>query len=157
MRTLTPFPTPHFSKQVELVVSQPFCASFSGEFTANVSGAPLGAPKTAGRVANVFLSVQMSGKDDSNPLQITGEVYINSTSCLTTRPGIIHVSGEASQQKTTKITGDTGIVQAEIDADNATYNPGDMITYDLLLTRTSSPTTEIINPCIVVELEPESP
>lgn len=154
---LTPFPTPHFSKQVEFALSQPFCGSYSGELVANASGVPLGAPKVAGKITNVYLTLGASGKDDAQALQLTGEVFINGTSCLSTRPGIDHISGETSQHKTTKITGDTGITQAVMDTDNYTFNPGDLITYDLLLTRTASPTTEIGNPCIVVELEPNSP
>jgi hypothetical protein len=67
------------------------------------------------------------------------------------------VSGEASQQKTTIATGDTGITQAVMDTDNNSYNPGDVITVTLSLTRTASPTTEMLNPVIVLELEPESP
>lgn len=157
MRSLTPFPSPQFSKQVEFAASQSFGLSVSGELTTGRDNATVGAPKTAGKVANVFLSVQKSGKDDTNPLQVSGEVYINSVSCLTTKPSIAHVSGEASQHKTTKITGDTGITQAVMDPDNNSYNPGDVITADLLLERSDSPTTEMLSPVIVVELEPEAP
>jgi hypothetical protein len=42
-----------------------------------------------------------------------------------------------------------------MDADNFSFDPGDVITADLVLTRTASPTTEILNPCLVLELEPE--
>jgi hypothetical protein len=157
MRSLTPFPGPAFSKQVEFALSQTFGMSFSGEFKADVDNKPIGAVKTAGKVANVFLSVEKSGKDDTNPLQVSGEVFINSVSCLTTKPSIAHVSGEASQQKTTIVTGDTGIAQAAMDTDNNSYVPGDVLTATLTLERTGSPTTEILNPVIVVELEPESP
>lgn len=157
MRHLTPYNSPHFSKQVENSLSQSFGVSVSGEFTASRSGVPLGAVKTAGKVANVFLSVDKTGKDDTNQLAVSGEVFINSVSCLTTKPSIAHVSGEVSQQKTTLITGDTGIAQAVIDTDNNSYNPGDVLTAELTLQRTATPTTEMINPVIVVELEPESP
>ena len=85
---------------------------------------------------------------------IDGEVSINGISCLTTQASITHVSGEASQHKTTVVTGDTGITQAVIDGDNNSFSQGDLFTCDLTLVRTSSPTTEILNPCIVVELEP---
>jgi hypothetical protein len=155
MRTLSPFPSPAFGKQVEFAIAQSFGAAVSGEMTVHVRNAPLGAPKVAGKVANVFLSCEQSGKDDSEDLSFTCDVYINGTSCLTTPPAIAHVSGEVSQQKTTIITGDTGITQAVMDADNFSFNPGDVITYDLTLTRTASPTTEILTPCLVLELEPE--
>jgi len=157
MSKLTPYPSPFFSRQCENALSQSFGACYSGELTVLVKNAPIGVTKTAGKVKNVFLSVQACGKDDSNPLQISGEVYINSTSCLTTKPSITYVSGEDSQQKTTAVAGDTGIAQAVIDQDNCTYNPGDVLTYDFTLVRTASPTTEVKTPCIVVELEPAAP
>jgi hypothetical protein len=68
---------------------------------------------------------------------------------------ISHVSGEASQQKTTKVTGDTGITQGVVDPTANTFTAGDIFTYELYLQRTATPTTEIANPCIVVELEPD--
>ena len=157
MRKFTPYPSPNFSKQAESVLSQSFGAVVSGEVTANTGVIPIGAVKTAGRVGNVFLSINVSGKDDTNPLQVSGEVYINSVSCLTTKPSINHVSGEASQQKTTLITGDTGIAQAVMDTDNNSYNPGDVLTAALTVVRTASPTTEMAHIVIVVELEPEDP
>jgi hypothetical protein len=156
MRILTPFPSPAFSKQVEFALSQSFGVAVSGELTASRTGMPFGAVKTAGKIANVFLSVNDVGVDATDPLQVSGEVYINSVSCLTTKPSIGHIVGEVSQQKTTLITGDTGMAQAVIDTDNNSYNPGDVITADLILERTT-PETEMSNPVIVVELEPESP
>ena len=157
MRELTPFSSPHFSKQCEFALGQSFGACVSGEFTANQMGTPIGAVKKAGKVANVFLSCVASGKDDSATLSFTCDVFINGTSCLTTPPVIAHVSGEASTSKTTKITGDTGITQAVMNEDANDLSPGDVITYNLVLTRTASPTTEMNTPCIVVELEPTSP
>lgn len=155
MRTLSPYPDPSFSKQVEFVLSQSFGDCVSGEFTQHKLNAPIGSPKTAGKISNVFLSCEQSGKDDDYDLSFTCDVRINAVSCLTTPPVIEHTSGEASQQKTTVITGDTGITQAVMDTDNNSFNPGDVINYDLTITRMSSPTTEIRTPCIVVELEPE--
>ena len=157
MRQLLPYPSPEFSKQCEFAIGQSFGACVSGEFTANQHGTPIGAVKKAGKVANVFLSCIASGKDDTNTLSFTADVFINGTSCLTTQPVIAHVSGEASQSKTTKITGDTGITAAVMDQDSNSLNPGDVITYDLSLTRTASPTTEVNTPCVVVELEPAAP
>lgn len=148
------FPTPAFSKQAEFAIAQSFGASISGELSASRMNVPIGSPKEGGRVANVYLSVEACGKDDSAALQVSGEVYINSVSCLTTKPSITYVSGEDSQQKTTIVAGDTGIAQAVIDTDNNTFNAGDVLTADFILERTASPTTEIKTPVIVVELEP---
>jgi len=105
-------------------------------------------------VFGVWMSVGAGGQDDDNSLQVTGEVYINGTSCLSTRPAIGYTSGEASQQKTTRVTGDPGIVQAAVDMDANTVTDGDMLTYDLDVARTSSPDVEISNVVLVVELEP---
>ena len=157
MRNLTPYPSPQFSRQCEFALGQSFGACVSGEFTADTLGAPIGTPKKAGKIANVYLSCLQSGKDDAEDLSFTCDVYINGTTCLTTAPIIAHVSGEASQQKTTLITGDTGVTQAAMDEDANSFNPGDVITYDLVITRTASPTTEINTPCVVVELEPVAP
>lgn len=149
-----PYPSPAFLKQIAANVLPPIMYSYSGEVTGKINNAPMGAALTSGKVKSVWMTVGASGKDDSNPLQISGEVSINGISCLTTQASITHVSGEASQHKTTVVTGDTGITQAVIDGDNNSFSQGDLFTCDLTLVRTSSPTTEILNPCIVVELEP---
>lgn len=149
-----PFATIGVNKQVAANVPVPLVATVSGEITASKTGIPLGAVMTGGRVSNVWLSVLKSGKDDTNTLKITGDVFINGTSCVSTNPYISHVSGEASQQKTTKISGDTGIVQAVMNTSANTVSPGDVITCDIALTRVASPTTEMANPALVVEFEP---
>jgi hypothetical protein len=154
MRSLSPYPDPSFSKQVEFVLSQSFGDCVSGEFTQSKLNAPIGSPKTAGKIANVFLSCEQSGKDDTDDLSFTTDVRINGTTCLTIAPIIEHVSGEVSQQKTTVISGDTGITEAVMDSDANSFNPGDVITYDLVVTRTT-PETEIRTPCVIIELEPE--
>lgn len=149
-----PYPNPGFAKQVSSVVLQPLVVNFSGEVTTHKTGFPIGAPRVAGYISNVYLSVGRVGKDDSNTLSLAGNVYINGTTCLTTEPAIAHVSGEAAAtQKTTVVEGDTGITQAVLASTN-TFNPGDVITGNLTLTRTASPSTEMANVCIVVELMP---
>lgn len=151
---LGPFANPAFRQQMAANILAPMMDSYSGEFTENMYGKPLGVARMAGRISDVSLSVAASGKDDSNTLSVAGDVYINGTSCLTTQPAISHISGEVSQFKTTKVTGDTGITQRVLDYDNNSFSPGDIITYDLALTRTASPTTEIKHPSIIVGLEP---
>jgi hypothetical protein len=149
-----PFATVSINKQNAANFGGPYVDTYSGQITATQRGKPLGAIGVGGRVSNVWLSCLASGKDDGNTLSIAADVKINGTTCLTTQPAIAHVSGEASQQKTTKITGDTGITQASMSSSN-TVTAGDVLTYDLVLTRTATPTTEISNVVIVVELEPE--
>jgi len=129
-------------------------ALFSGQITASKPGVLIGATKGHGKVVDVFLAIKGSGKDDSNTLSLTADVMINGTSCLTTAPVIAHVSGEAATNKTTKETGDTGITQAVIDTDNDDYAAGDVLTCNWTLTRTASPTTEMNNAVLIVELQP---
>lgn len=155
MRKFTPYPSPKFPQQCEEVLAQAMSACVSGEFTAHKLGAPLGVVKRAAKIADVFLSCEEAGQDDDNTLSFTCDVYINGVSCLTTAPEIQYRSGEASIFKTTKISGEfTGTTPAVIDTDYDDLDPGDVITYDLVITRTSSPDAEIVTPCIVVELEP---
>jgi len=149
-----PFAEPAWRKRLAHNILAPVFFSKSGEITANTRGNPVCSPRFAGEVTDVWLSVKGSGKDDTNPLSLAGQVYINGTAVCSTPPAIAHVSGEAAQQKTTVVTGDTGITQAVINKTNAVFSPGDIIQVDLNMTRTSSPTTEMNNPCIVVELEP---
>jgi len=153
-RKFTPYPSPNFPQQCESVLAQSMCACVSGEFTADTLGAPLGVVKRACKIVDVFLSCEEAGIDDAASLSFTCDVYINGVSCLTTAPEIQYRSGEASIFKTTKISGEyTGTTPAEIDTDADELDPGDVITYDLVITRTS-PDSEMVTPCIVVELEP---
>ena len=153
-RQAGPYPSPAFFKQIANDGVFPLVGEYSGELTDNVKNHALGAAQRGCRVAGVWMSVEQTGKDSSNPLHVTGEVYINGTTCLTTRPAIGHISGESSQQKTTRVLGDTAITQAVVDQDANTLTDGDVITYDLDLTRTASPTSEMRNVVLVVDLEP---
>ena len=150
-----PYPSVNFSKQVNEVAEPSTTLVFSGELTGNKIGFPIGVAKGGGEVIDTWLSVGASGKDDGDTLSVALDVKINGTTCLTTSPAIAHVSGEASQQKTTKVTGDTGITQAVVDPDANDVSAGDVLTGSLTLTRTS-PTTEIANLAVVVELEPSN-
>jgi hypothetical protein len=151
---LGPYPSPAFKQLIAANDPSPMMATFSGEISASAPGRMLGAANVGGKVSDVWLSVGASGKDDSNTLSLAVDVKINGTSCLTTQPAIAHVSGEASASKTTKATGDTGITQRVLDPDNNDVSLGDVFTYDLTLTRTASPTTEMSAVAVVVEIEP---
>ena len=149
-----PLPSPALLAQIAANAMVPLMAKYSGELTGHIWKDPLGAAILGGRVSEVFLSVEASGKDDSNTLQIEADVLINGTSCLTTLPAIAHVSGEASQHKTTAVVGDTGITRSVMNPAANEFSIGDVFSYSMELTRTASPTTEIKNPVIVVKLEP---
>lgn len=149
-----PLPQPFWRKRLAVNVLPPLMGTHSGELASNVQDITLGATRFAGEITGVWMSVSGSGKDDSNELNITGEIYINETTALSTTCKIAHISGEAAQHKTTKITGDTGITEAVVNKSQNSFSPGDVITGKFTVQRTGSPTTEIKNPCIVVELEP---
>ena len=136
-------------------VMPPMVAVFSGEVTASKIGQPLGAARFAGQVEDVWLSCEYSGKATTTAaLNFSGEVYINGVSCLTTKPIIAYVSGEATQHKTTKITGDTGIIQSVINGDANTFSPGDILTCDISIQR-SNADSEITNIVLEVEFSPK--
>lgn len=149
-----PYPSTNFAQQVNEVAEPALIALYSGEITASKAGVLIGTAKGSGVVKDVYLSIKGSGKDDSNTLSLTANVYINGTTCLTTAPVIAHVSGEAATNKTTVETGDTGITQAVLSGSAKSYSPGDIFTCDWTLTRTASPTTEMQNAVLVVDPEP---
>jgi len=150
-----PRPSVAFPQQVNEVALSPMVAVPSGELRVTQLETPIGSPIIAGRIKDVWMSIGASGNTaDSYPLQVSGEVFINGVSALSTKMSINHISGEASQQKTTKVTGDTGITQAVIDQDANSVVPGDVITYTLTVDRTATPTIEMSNLVVVVELEP---
>ena len=152
-----PLPTQRFAQQVADVALPPLFGSLSGEVTVSVMGQPLGLARFDGAIVGVYASVLASGKDDTNDLNAEFDVKINGTTIFTTKPKIAHVSGEASQQKTTyPEAADTGITDAVINASAAEFSTGDMIDWDFVLTRTASPTTEMSQPSIIVELRPNS-
>ncbi len=126
--------------------------SHSGEITANKHGIGFQAFGVAAKINNVWLSVGGNGKLNSNPLNIAADVMVNGTSCLSTSP-VIAASSATSAQATTLASG-TGITQAVIDTANNTAAAGDVLTCDLTITRTDSPTTEISNVIVTVEITP---
>lgn len=152
-----PLPNQRFAQQVADVAMVPLIGGISGELTTSPAGLPLGVARFDGAIVGVYGSVVASGKDDTNALSLEFDVTINRTSIFTTKPVIAHVSGEASQQKTTyPEAADTGITEAVINASAAEFSAGDVIAWNLVLTRTASPTTEMDHPNVIVELRPHS-
>ena len=152
-----PYPGgPGWKRHIAAEILQPLFDVVSGEITSKKAGVTLGAARTSGRVKDFWISVLHCGdKENDVPLQISGELFINGTSCITTRPSIEALSGETATHKTTKVSGDTGVTQAVINrtSDVDMFTAGDVFTYDLTINRTS-PDTEIRNIVVCVELEP---
>jgi len=165
-RYLGPRPGVSFPQHANNVV--PLQTVVSGEFTTNSGTIPIGVAPFQGNVVDAFISVNNCGRDDSNPLRISGEVYINGTTIFTTIPCINANSEAAGTAKTTAkhtdatntTTGfDTGVtagVLAGVDSGTpVSFKKGDVFTAKLFVTRTATPTTEISNAGVVVVLEPD--
>ena len=146
-------PNPGFKQQVAEFGEHALRGGAGGSLTSTTT-VVLGIPRFKGRISNAYMSVGASGKDDANALSVELDVQINGTTAFTTKPKIEHVSGEASQHKTTLNDDDTGVTLGVL-ASAITYSPGDVITGIFTLVQTSSPTTEISNPAAVVELMPD--
>lgn len=149
-----PYPEAAYEKRLAQCVMPPLMDVISGELTTSRVDRPLGAARFPGRVTAVWMSVKGCGRDDSNALQISGEVFINGTTCMTTKPSICANNGSAAAQKTTVVTGDTGIAQGVVDQTANTFEAGDVFTCAYTIKRTATPTTEIKGVVLVVELEP---
>jgi len=148
-----PYPSPSAPKLWAANVIPPMIATLSGEFTVSRTGVPMGALNLPCRVSDVWMSIGASGKHNTHAVSLTGDVKINGVSCLATQPVIAHVSGEASMQKTTKVTGDTGVTQSVLGTSNRVF-PGDVVSCDFAVTRGGSLDIEMANAAIVVEFEP---
>jgi len=152
-----PLPTQRFAQQVADIAMPPLQGSLTGDQTSDALVNPAGIARFDGAIVGFYVSVGASGKDDSNALSAEFDCKINGVTCLSTLPIIAHVSGEASQQKTSfPEAADTGITEAVIDPAAAEFSAGDVITWDFDITRTASPTTEMNAPCAIIELRPNS-
>ena len=150
-----PFPDPAFPQQVAEAVMPPFQDCLSGEITADAYGRPLGVARFAGRVADVVLSLGQCGRqDDASNLYAEADVFINGVTCISTKPKVEAYSGEASTSKSSIDGADSGTTEAVL-ATADSFSPGDHISWSLEITRDGSPTTEISNPCVMVELMPD--
>lgn len=152
-----PLPSPAFPQQVSASVFPPLMGWVSGEFKASVGQQPLGIARYPGKVVAVNMSVGNAGQDDTsaNAPRVSGEVYINGVSCLTTRPSIGYLSGETAGQKTTFAdAGDACVQQAVINASANTVAVGDVVTWKMTYGGSTNPTTKLQNPCIIVEVVP---
>lgn len=150
-----PLPSPDFRNQIADEVMAPFTDIISGEIVARVVR-PLGIARYKGKIKSVNLTVGKDGKDDAGQHpSITGEVFINGVSVFTTKPGICHITGETSQQKTTYAeAADTGVLAATIDETANTFEVGDYLSWEAKYNGNASPTSKMSNVGIIVEVEP---
>jgi len=151
-----PYPNPGFGKQVGGAFIPPMIDIISGELTtASLGGRPLGIPLLSGIVRDVVLSVGNCGDPEhGKTVKLEADVFINGTSCLSTKPSIqMTASGETGQQMTTITSGETGVISAIINTSARSFSAGDVFTWKADVTRTS-PDTEMKNAVICVEVEP---
>lgn len=151
-----PTPSIAFAKDVALYNEPPLVCSISGELKVSRMNHVLGAPHFSGRVRNVWMSVGNCGTDATDALNISGEVYINGVSCLTTTPKIAGVSGESGSQKTTLVTGDTAIVQGVVNPAANSFDRGDVFTCNIKL-QVTTPEDYVESIVLVVDLLPDTP
>ena len=144
-------------RRIDGLVMPPLIGLVSGELIADRSRAVMGAARTSGLVTDAWISMNGCGRDDSNPLSGEVDIKINGTSIFDTKPCIRSNHGEAAAHKTTKISGDTEITQGDISVTAREFAAGDVFTFDLDVTRSATPTTEMNNLVVVVELEPLKP
>lgn len=130
--------------------------NLSGEITAKVNEFPLGMVVNGGRIVDVAMSIERSASlGAGGACSISGEVFINGVSCLTTKCTITATSGEVAQHKTTAVTGDTGIVQSVLDSDNVDVSIGDIISATITVNRTSTIDAEAKRLCVAVMFQPD--
>jgi hypothetical protein len=152
-----PLPTQRFAQQVADIALPPLQGCLEGSQTSSSTDQPLGITRFDGSVVGVFATIGGTGKDDDNALSGEFDVMVNGATVLSAEATIAHVSGEGSLHKTSfPEAADVGVTEAVIDPDSAEFVAGDIITWNFNLKRTASPTTEITNPCIIVELRPSS-
>lgn len=149
------WPDPNFDRLVADVVLPPMFAVVSGEFAASKREAILGIVRHPGRISGVIMSAASAGKADSQVPTATGYVYINGVSCLSTSPVIAAVSGEAAAHKTTDTeAADTGVTAAVVNQAANSVSRGDVITYTIEYSGSTSPTTKMKSVGMLVEFDP---
>ena len=148
-------PSPGFRHQVIDEVMSPFYDVISGEVTATVNR-PLGIARFPGRIKNVTMSVAglVGGDTNANIPRVSGEVFINKVSAVTTKCSIGHISGETLQHKTTDSeAADTPVIECVINEAANTFVPGDILTWTCWYSGSAS-TANVQSPSILVEVEP---
>lgn len=125
----------------------------SGTITADSNGQILmGACPQAGKVTNIFGSVGTVGSDASSNLSLAYVVKKNGTTVCSTEAKIDKTAGTGTQRLTT-VTATTGITTAVLKTDGtAKFVAGDTLSFDFDITRAGTPSTEMTDAAIVVEV-----
>ena len=163
IRDRMPKPMVKFEKHVSAWVQPPIVGMFSGELKTKTGKIPIGVTRFPGIISAVTLSIG-SGKDDAGDvMKVTANIYagVNGADAVcSTAPAIAYVSGEANAARTTAnvISGEAkGILPAVVNPTYATLAAGDIVYMQLDVTRTATPTNEIAQIAVVVDIDPVLP
>ena len=126
----------------------------SGEITTNKGGVIIGSSPVAGKITKVWFSLESGGVDAAQNLGVSADVKIAGTTCLTTDPAYLRTAGAGSRTAISTVSTGTGITQGVVNTGANTVAPGNLITCDLTVTRTATPTYEMKGFVMVVEFEP---
>lgn len=123
----------------------------SGTITADANLIILmGSAPQAGAVTNVWGSVGTNGVDASDTLTLGFNVKKNGTTVLSTVPLINKTAGTGRKTTTTATT---GITEAVLKTDGTQkFVAGDTLSADFDITRAGTPTTEITDAAVTVEI-----
>lgn len=153
-----PLPTSDFNKMLAYEVMPPMVDFVSGEIhhtPFNSGERMLGIARYSAKVKSVNMSLLLSGKNNTNVPTVEADVFINRASCLTTKPKIKHVSGEATQQKTTfSEAGDTGVTASVVNESANSIVAGDVLTWRVYYSGEKAPTSKPHGAGIIVEFDP---
>lgn len=149
-------PVPGFShlQAFGTLLQSPLVAIESGEFTSAVKGKVLGIATIDGQIKGIYLSAGNRGAFASGEVAgsaISGEVFVNGESVTATRPQI-NSDGGGGQAAT--FTSGSGIQQGAVSG-SGEVKAGDVLTYDIDITREAVPSLEIVTPCIIVDIAPK--
>lgn len=123
---------------------------YPDDITANASALVAYVATKPGQIVNAGLYVAGSGMDDINPLSLELDVMINGTSIFSILP-LISKSTWGVAANTFKAG--YGVTVGVVDGEANTLAVGDVVTFDLELIRTASPTEEMAGAVLVLEIQ----
>ena len=126
--------------------SQVFSFARDGNLTAGIT-VPLGVVLEDGKITDFLVAVANNGRDDDNSLGLSAELQKNGVSVLS---GEVEISDSASGEAGT-------FAYTEVPTFVTTsVVRGDLLSLDVTVTRTASPTTEIQDLCASVKIVPST-
>lgn len=119
----------------------------AGDITSSDAANVIGAMPLAGKVLDVGIYAANTGTDGDDDLSIAGDVNIAGTTCMTTLPALSKAAADGADT----FAAGTGITVGVVDSDENAFDRGELLTFDLDLTRTT-PSDEVADVTISVLL-----